>query len=118
MQKYLFGLALTLAFPCSSWAAAWSTCQTVTSVSDSIAYAGVVQVVISPGIAGCTDNGVSVVNFRVGEQGVTADSVKGYLATALAAFLAEKRVMILYDGSTSSCNSNILSVGGYAAQCP
>jgi hypothetical protein len=119
MRKRIFLVSvLSFALPALSGAESiWSSCQTVTAVTNFTAHSNTVVLALSPGIASCND-GTGKAVFQVGEMGVTADSLKGYLATALSAYLAGKRVMIYYENSTSSCFSSVLSVGGYAGQCP
>lgn len=111
---------LAMASFCISAAAdanTWSTCHRITAVSNYIAYSNTVYAILTPGIPGCSSDALGAVVFRVGEMGVTADSLKTLLATATAAYLGEKSVMIYYNNATSSCFSNVISVGGYAGQC-
>lgn len=94
----------------------WSQCQTITSVVNWTAHTPQIVVNLSPGIPGCgPQTAGGPVTFKVGLMGVTDESPKGYLATALSTYLAGKRVMINYN--SSSCAANILAVGGYHAQC-
>jgi hypothetical protein len=103
-------------------ALAWSSCQTVTAVSNYLAYSNSIYLTLSPGISGCTGNSgssVSAVGFVVGQEGVTSTNINALLATSLAALTAGHQVMVYYDASTApQCNSQIVAVGGFAAQCP
>ena len=49
---------------------------------------------------------------------MTSSNINSILATALAAQVSGKGVMILYDNSSGACNSQIISIGGYSSQCP
>ena len=117
-KKALFVGLVGLALPGLALAAEWSACQTITGVSNYLAHSNDIRIALSPGAAGCANDSAGGVGFRVGQNGVTSDSIKAYLATALAAQLSGKRVMIYYDSSTSACFSSIISVGGFAGQCP
>jgi hypothetical protein len=96
----------------------WTGCETITAVSNYLAYNNSVSVVVSPAISGCTADGIGgSVAFTIGQDNVTSTNADGFLATALAAFASGQQVTIYYDNSTGACNGVILSVGGYAAQC-
>ena len=45
-----------------------------------------------------------------GENSVTADGVKGMLATSLSAFLSGKGLTVVFDDSTSSCSINRMQI--------
>ena len=92
----------------------WSSCQTITSVVNWTAYTPQIVVNLSPGIPACAPTAAGPIVFKVGQMGVTDELLKGYLATALAAYLSGKQVMIYYN---NSCAANILAVGGYYGQC-
>jgi hypothetical protein len=109
---------LFAAAPVTSWGGVWSSCQTVTAVTDYMAHSNSVYLILSPGIAGCNSDAPGAAVLRVGEMGVSADSIKGLTAMSMIAFLSGKRVMIYYDNSSSACFSSIISVGGFSAQCP
>ena len=112
LTRMMFAVCL-LAPVVSQATMVWSACQTITAVSDYLAYSNSVQLAFSPGIPGC-----GVGSFVVGQGGVTSTNVNSLLATSLAAFTAGKQVMIYYDNSTSNCYSTIVAVGGYSGQCP
>jgi hypothetical protein len=99
-------------------APAWSSCQTITALTDYIAYSNSISLVLSPGIPNCNGDTTGTAIIRVGQFGVTADGIKSLFATANVAFVTGKRVMVYYDNSTPSCFSSIISVGGYSGQCP
>ncbi len=92
----------------------WSECQTIISVTNWTAHTSQITVNFSPGIPGCTPETSGPIVFKTGQDGVTDDSLKGYLATALSAYLSGKRVMVYYN---ESCFANIIAVGGYYGQC-
>lgn len=119
-MKPLIVLAAALCLPQLCNATTWSSCQTITAVTNYIPWSNQVSLVLSPGVAPatCASDAPGVVNFRVGEKNVTADSLKSILATALSAHIAGKRIMVFYDPSTSACFASVLSIGGFAAQCP
>ena len=113
-----FALALVLLAPVHVWATSWSSCQTITAVSNYLPHSDAVYLTLSPGISGCNSIVQGASGFRVGQAGVTADTIKSLLATSLAAYLAGKQVMIYYEEVTGSCYGMIISVGGYSGQCP
>jgi len=98
----------------------WSSCQTITAVDNYLAYSTPqVILVLSPGITGCTNaSATGAVSFEIGQNGITSTNVNYVLATSLTAFAAGKSIMVTYDNSTSNCFSQIISIGGYSAQCP
>jgi len=97
----------------------WSSCQTVTGVSNYLAYADSVLITLSPGISGCSNVGVAgAVMFSVGANGVTSDNIGSFLASGYAAYVSGHQVMIYYDNSSASCPSMIISLGGPSGQCP
>src|SRR5262252_2994187 len=117
MRKSILVLLMLTMLPVASWAD-WSDCQTVTAVSNYIAYSNTVALALYPGIPGCNSDVPGGVMFRVGQMNVNSDSLKTLLASSFAAHLAGKRVMIFYDPSTQYCFANVVSVSGYAGQCP
>jgi hypothetical protein len=100
----------------------WSSCQTVTGVSNYMALSNSVYLTLSPGIPGCnasTGTSVSSVGFAIGQEGVSATNIESYLATGLTAMSTGSQVTIYYDTSTApQCYSMVLAVHGYANQCP
>jgi hypothetical protein len=103
----------------ASAAPVWSSCQTITAVSNYLAYNNSIYLTLSPGISGCTGNGSPSVGFVVGQLGVTSDNIKSLLASALTALTSGSQVTVFYDDSTTpQCNSQIVAIKGYAAQCP
>src|SRR5712675_1371284 len=117
ISKLLLLSLLTSAVPSLSFAAAWSTCQTITAVSDYTTHSNSVYLVLSPGIPGCSSDAAGAAILRVGQMGVTSDSIKSLMATSMIAYVAGKPVMIYYDNSSAACFASIISVGGYSAQC-
>lgn len=115
--KKWIGAAVAAAIPALCQANSWSSCQTITAVSNYTTHESAVYVILSPGISGCHADAPGATKFKVGQMGVTADALKGFLATALAAYLSGKQVMIHYDETSPSCHASIISVGGWAAQC-
>jgi hypothetical protein len=111
--------ALLLIPVVSNAALVWSGCLTITSVSNELAYDnGVFLAFSGGGISGCGAGTAGGVVFLVGQEGVTSSNINSILATALAAQVSGKGVMILYDNSSGACNSQIISIGGYSSQCP
>src|SRR5687768_11636885 len=73
----------------------WSSCQTITAVTNWTAHTPQISLTLSPGVPNCaSQTSAGPITFRTGMMGVTDDSLKGYLATALSAYLAGKPVMI------------------------
>lgn len=104
--------------PMTSWASTWSSCQTITSLTDYTAYNSSFYLNLSPGIAGCSADTSGGALYRVGIAGVTADSYKSLVASTMAAFLTGRQVMLYYDSSQPpACFVSIVSLGGYANQC-
>jgi hypothetical protein len=100
-------------------AVGWSTCQTITGVSNYLAYANSVLLSFSPGISGCSPAAIpGAVSVSVGSEGVTTDNINSFLATSLVAYSASHQVMVYYDNSTINCMTAIISVGGPGGQCP
>lgn len=97
----------------------WSSCQTITGVSNYLAYANSVLITLSPGIPGCSPVDVNgAVMFMVGVDGVTSDNISSFLASGFAAYASGHQVMIYYDNTTTSCPGVIVSLGGPSGQCP
>jgi hypothetical protein len=97
----------------------WSSCQTITGVSNYLAYANSVLLTLSPGISGCNPVGIAgAVLFTAGVDGVTSDNIGSFLASGYAAYLSGHQVAIFYDNSTVNCAGVIISLGGAAGQCP
>ena len=95
----------------------WSGCQTVTAVSNYLA-ADTIYLVFSPGIPGCSSDAPGAATWRIGQMGMTADTMKSFLATALTAFATGRQVMIYFENATPTCFASFISVGGYSGQCP
>jgi hypothetical protein len=96
----------------------WSSCQTITAITDEPNLSSVL-VTLSPGITGCSPQGVTgAITFAAAQDGIVSSDLNGLLATSLSAFTLGKRVLIAYDNSTSNCYSHAVSIGGYAGQCP
>jgi hypothetical protein len=100
----------------------WSSCQTITAVSNYVPYNDSFYLTLSPGISGCTGNSggaASAVGFVGGQLNVTDTNMAGLLAMSLAAVTAGSQVMIYYDSSsTPQCNAMLVAIHGFAAQCP
>ena len=95
----------------------WSSCQTVTGVSNYMASDSSILVSLSPGIPGCARAGVSgAIGVKVGFLGVDSTNIGGFLATGLTALSTGRGVMIFYDNSSADCYTQIVAVGGYAGQ--
>jgi hypothetical protein len=47
---------------------------------------------------------------QVGSNGVTIDGAKSMLATALAAFVAGKKLTVVFDDTSTSCNVNRMTI--------
>jgi len=110
-------LALSLMVPFASQAAQqWSSCQTVTGVSNYIAFGSQVIVALSPGLPYTVGNGVvGATAFTIGTFGVTATNINTFLASALSAYATGQKVMVYYDDA--ACGGMIISNGGFAGQC-
>jgi hypothetical protein len=97
----------------------WSSCQTITGVSNYLAFNGSVLLTLSPGISGCNPVGIAgAVLFTQGVDGVTSDNINSFLAGGYSAYLSGHQVAIYYDNSSVSCSGVIISLGGAAGQCP
>lgn len=116
-MRKVFLAALAMAASSASHANAWSSCQVVTAITNYTAYSGTITAVLSPGIPGCSSDAPGVASFRIGEMGVTADSLRSLHASLMSAQAMGTRVMIFYNSATSACFASIVSVGGYSAQC-
>jgi hypothetical protein len=96
----------------------WSSCQTIIGVSNYLAANSSIYLALSPGITGCSPNGIDgAVVFGVGTDGVTAANITSFLAASLTALAAGQRVMIYYDNATVTCAGIIIANNGYAGQC-
>jgi len=79
----------------------WSSCQTVTGVSNYLAYANSVLLTLSPGIPGCAPVDIAgAVMFMVNVDGVTSDNIGSFLASGYSAYLSGHQVTIYYDNSS------------------
>jgi hypothetical protein len=96
----------------------WSGCQTITAVSNYLANDNGFYLALSPGISGCSAITTGGVGFVESYDGVTSTNINALLATALTAYSAGQQVMIAYDNGTTTCNSQVIAIGGYSAQCP
>ena len=97
----------------------WSGCQTVTGVSNYLAYANSVVLALSPGISGCSAVGIpGGIMFIATVDGVTSDNINSFLASGYAAYTSGHQVTIYYDNSYGTCAGVIISLGGFAGQCP
>jgi hypothetical protein len=113
--------ACVLAPMASQAAVVWSACQTITAVTNEPASSAgsSILLTLSPGVSGCSAQGVTgATEFFVGQDGVIADNMNGFLASSLAAFSVGKQVLVAYDNGSSNCYSTAISLGGYLAQCP
>lgn len=115
LKTKLFVYAAAVCVPQFCLADDWSQCQTITGVANWTAHSSQIFVNLSPGIPGCMPNAGGPIAFKTGLMGVTDDLLKGYLATALSAYLSGKLVQIYYNNS--SCAANVIAVGGYYGQC-
>jgi hypothetical protein len=96
----------------------WSSCQTITSVTDYTAYSSSFYLNLSPGVPGCTADTNGGVLYRIGAAGVTSDSYKNLIASTLFAMAMGKQVMLYYDTTQApACFVSVISIGGYANQC-
>jgi hypothetical protein len=98
----------------------WSPCQTITGmVHEPIGPTGNVLLALSPGIASCAGAGITgAAMFMVGQEGVAATDLGGFLAASLTAISSGRQVQVAYDDTTSPCYSVAISVGGTNGQCP
>jgi hypothetical protein len=119
LTSLLFLAALPI--PALSETLVWSSCQTVIGVvNEPVGSAANVIVTLSPGISGCAYAGVpGAVGFQVGEDGVVAENLNGFLASALAAMAMSRQIQVAYDTSSSTnCWATAITVGGTNGQCP
>jgi hypothetical protein len=65
----------------------------------------VVTFVNSPAACLSTSN-PKYFHVQVGNNGATADGVKGMLATALAAFLSGKKLTVVFNDASTTCDVN------------
>jgi hypothetical protein len=124
MRAFIRALIITsLLFPVVSQAAiVWSTCTTITSVSNYLANDNQFIVTLSGTntiASTCSGfEGQPAIFFNTGSDGVTSSNIGTLLAMAVAAFQGTQQVMIAYDNSTSSCYGQVIAMGGYSGQCP
>ena len=114
------GIMCLALLPLESQAAmGWSTCQTITGVTNYIPYNSSVWLSLSPGIPGCAYGGVpGAAAFMIGMNGVDATNINGLLASFLTAMSVGRAVLIYYDNSSSTCYSQMIAVGGMTGdQC-
>ena len=118
----LAALLLACSVPTVSFGAGqWSGCQTVTGVTNYLAYNTAnpsISVALSPGLPGCVSDAPGGTSFALQQlpSGATVDTLKSLLGMLLAAQSSGTRVMIFYDPA-NSCAASIVSVGGYSGQC-
>src|SRR5262249_6448207 len=110
-------LFVSLATPLVSQASQlWSSCQTVSGISNYIAFSNQLIVSLSPGLPCSAPNGVvGAITFTIGSSGVTSSNINTFLAGALSAFSTGQKVMVFYDDA--ACGGLIFANGGYSAQC-
>jgi hypothetical protein len=99
----------------------WSACQTITAVSDepALSVGPSILLALSPGVSGCSAQGVTgAINFTGGQGGIASTDLSALFATSLTAFSLGKRVMVAYDNSTTSCYGQAIAIAGYEDQCP
>lgn len=98
----------------------WSSCQTITGVvHEPIGSTGNVLLSLSPGISGCSAGGITgAPMFMIGEDGVAATDLGGFLADGLTAISSGRQVQITYDNSSSNCYATAVAVGGISGNCP
>jgi hypothetical protein len=110
-------IVLIFVAPIASQAAQqWSSCQTVTGVSNYIAFGSQVIVALSPGLPCTVGNGiVGATAFTIGTFGVTSNNINTFLASSLSAYATGQKVMVYYDDA--ACGGLIISNGGFAGQC-
>ena len=110
-----------LPIPAMGQTLVWSSCQTVIGViNEPIGSTGNVLLTLSPGVTGCNFAGVAgAVGFEVGQDGVGADNLNGFLATGLSALAIGRQVQVAYDTSSgANCYATAITVGGTNGQCP
>jgi hypothetical protein len=99
----------------------WSACQTITAVSDepALAVGPSILLALSPGISGCSPQGVTgAINFTAAQGGIASADLSALLATSLTAFSLGKRVMVAYDNSTTiTYDPTIISPWGDTTVC-
>src|SRR5690242_10864569 len=77
----------------------WSACQVVVGVNNNLAASNEVIVALSPGIAGCSPNGITGgVKFTMGNpNSINASNVQSFLASSLMAHATGQQVTIFFD---------------------
>lgn len=94
----------------------WSSCQTVTGVSNYIAFGNQVIVALSPGLPCTVPVGVpGGVSFVIGTNGITTANINTFLASALSAYATGQKVQLYFDDA--ACSGLIISNGGITGQC-
>lgn len=116
--KSLMAVAIAVSAPAVSLAGTWSSCQTITAVTDYLANNNAVYVILSPGISACHSDAPGSVIFTVGQMNVTSSNINSLTASLLSAYVSGKQVMIYYDETTApACYSQVVSIGGMTGNC-
>ena len=114
-------LVAALLGPMACWAGTWSSCQTITSVTDYTGNNNSFYVNLSPGIPGCQADTVGAAIFQYFTAppagGLTFDAYKNLYTTTLLAYSLGKRVTIFYNTSAPACYGTVVSIGGIANEC-
>jgi len=119
--RYL--LAGTLLGPMACWAGTWSSCQTISALTDYTANNASFYLNLTPGISGCVadTNGGAIVRYTSlsGPVITPIDTYKNLFATAALAYASGKQVQLYYDNTSSppACLVTIISIGGTSNQC-
>ena len=110
MHKALYTLMalIATATPVLSQATvAWSSCQTITGVTNQPVGSNIL-VSLSPGISGCSSQGVAgAITFSAGQLGLAASDLNGLLASSLSALALGRQVLIAVDTSTPNCYASL-----------
>lgn len=111
----LFGALLA---PVASWATpTWSTCQTITSVTDYTAYNNSIYMNLYPGITGCSADTTGGAIIQMSAT-LSLDQYKNLYATTMLAYSLNKPVTLYYDNSQApACFVQVVSIGGYTNSC-
>lgn len=96
----------------------WSGCLTVTGVGNFIAYGQFMTIAATPAVVGCKITGKDgTFGAFINRNNVTETTANMFIAQATAALLKGKKIQIYYENSTSNCDIQIVSVGGYSGEC-
>lgn len=84
--------------PATSFANTWAACSTITAMGDYRTDNGSVALILTPVPTWTSGScGSNSVEFLIGAQGVTSDTIAGSMAMSLAAFISGQQIKVFYD---------------------